>query len=148
MRALTLTLLSVIIFHASSAFAENEYSVLREKLKRDKDPQSSYISNPSYEPDEDKSLSMKEQQKANDEECKEHRKSPKCLEYRRLARSKWLAEKNACEKNPVGKRCESFRDYAFKKMLKRQGACRGGLDSRKCMMVRAGTQSSGDHERR
>jgi len=138
MRALlTLTFLSVIIFHANSAFAENEYSKLREALKREKEPESSFITNPTNDVDKDSSLSMKDQQKVNDEECKANRKSPKCLEYRRLARSRWLAEKNACDKNPIGKRCQSFHDYAFKKMLRRQDACRSGLNSRKCAMVRA-----------
>ena len=144
---ITLTLLFVFILQANSAFAENEYSKLREKLKRVKEPESSFISDPTVEVDKDQSLSMKDQQKANDDECKAHRKSAKCLEYRRLARSRWLSEKTACEKNPIGKRCQSFHDYAFKKMIRRQSACRGGLDSRKCTMVRAGAKSSGDIER-
>jgi hypothetical protein len=149
MRALlTLTILSVIIFHADSSIAENEYSKLRETLKREKQPESSFIKEPTGKVDEDRSLSMKDQQKEIDAECKAHRKSAKCLEYRRLARSRWLAEKNACEKNPIGKRCQSFHDYAFKKMIRRQSACRAGLDSRKCAMVRAGAKSSGAIERR
>jgi len=144
---IALTFLSVITFHASSAFAENEYSKLREKLKRDKEPQSSVISDPIAEVDEDQSLSMKEQQQENDHECKTNRKSANCLEYRKLARSRWLSQKNACNKNPIGKLCQSFSDHAFKKMIKRQSACRGGIESRKCSMVRAAGKSSGAIER-
>jgi hypothetical protein len=144
---LTQTLLFLLVFNASSACAENEYSKLREKLKRAKEPEASFISNPKVDGDENQSLSMKEQQQEVDAECKAHKKSAKCLEYRRMARSRWLAEKNACAKNPVGKRCQSFRDYAFKKMLRRQSACRGGLESRKCSIVRAGAKSAGIIER-
>lgn len=145
---ITLTILSVITFHANLSVAENEYSKLRDTLNGEREPESSFINDPNPKVKEDQTLSMQEQQKELDEYCRDNHKSAKCLEYRRLAHSRWLAEKNACNKNPLGKRCQGFRDYNFNKMMRRQNACRAGLDNRKCAMLRGATKGFSDHRRR
>jgi len=127
---------ALLLAMSGPSLAETDFERFRRELKQEKPVQNSYITD-SKKSNDSEPVSLQEHISQFEADCRINKKSPRCLEFRKLPHTSFLAQKEACDRDPLGRRCQSFKETARRRLQKRQSACRAGLNSRKCIMLRS-----------